>query len=126
MQLHHGFGSPRWERTAYTASAASRKPPQCGSMTDLLLLPAAALCMLPPGRAVVIQGRAAPVIVRLEQARHRADYKRQQPRPGPAALPGPASRQLPADAPALPGRPPAGPAAPDELTPRPDHRTTVP
>ncbi len=44
--------------------------------------------MLSADRAVVIQGRAAPVIVRVEQARRRADYKRQS-RTSPAALPAP-------------------------------------
>ncbi len=39
---------------------------------EIPLLPAASLRMLPAGRAVVIQGRAAPAIIRVEQARHRA------------------------------------------------------
>jgi len=43
------------------------------------LLSAASLRMLPAGTAVVIQARAAPVIVRLEQVRKRADYKRRPP-----------------------------------------------
>jgi hypothetical protein len=90
------------------------------------LLPAAALRMLPAGRAVVIQGRAAPVIVRVEQARRRADYKRQQRRGQRAALPGPAARPVPEITAGLPAHPaglsPAGPgelasAAPAELEP---------
>jgi type IV secretory pathway TraG/TraD family ATPase VirD4 len=43
---------------------------------EMPLLSTASLRMLPPGTAVVIQARAAPVIVRLEQVRKRADYKR--------------------------------------------------
>lgn len=42
------------------------------------LLPAATLRMLPTGRAVVINGRAAPTIIRVAQVRHRSDYKSQQ------------------------------------------------
>ena len=70
---------------------------------DVPLLPAAMLRMLSAGRAVVIQGRAAPVIVRIEQVRRRADYKRQHTRSGPAALPGSAPRQVPAAMPGFPG-----------------------
>jgi hypothetical protein len=43
---------------------------------DMPLLPAASLRRLPAGTAVVLQARAAPVIVRVEQLRKRADYKR--------------------------------------------------
>jgi type IV secretion system protein VirD4 len=85
---------------------------------EIQLLPAAALRMLPRDRAVVIQGRAAPVIVRVEQARRRADYKRQQAGSIPAVLPVPAIRQVPAVLPA-PGALPAAmarQAPPDELT----------
>jgi type IV secretory pathway TraG/TraD family ATPase VirD4 len=84
---------------------------------ELPLLPAAALRMLPPDRAVVTQGRAAPVIARIEQVRRRADYKRQQARTAPASLPA-ASGQVPSVIPRLPGDLPAWPrpAAPQELT----------
>jgi type IV secretory pathway TraG/TraD family ATPase VirD4 len=85
---------------------------------DIPLLSAAALRMLPDGRAVVIQGRAAPVIVRVEQARRRADYKRHQARTAPAALPGPAARPVPEIAPGLPAHPASLPlAGPGELAP---------
>jgi hypothetical protein len=93
---------------------------------EVPLLPTAALRMLPAGRAVVIQGRAAPVIVRVEQARRRADYKRQQARSAPAALPGPAAWPVPRIEAGLSVHPvslsPAGPgelapAAPAELEP---------
>jgi type IV secretion system protein VirD4 len=93
---------------------------------DIPLLPAAALRMLPDGRAVVIQGRAAPVIVRVEQARRRADYKQQHSRSYPADLSGPAARPLPEIAPGLPAHPASlpsvgpgelAPAAPAELEP---------
>lgn len=45
---------------------------------DVPLLPVPALRMLPTGRAVVIQNRAAPIIVRVEKVRRRRDYKRQR------------------------------------------------
>jgi type IV secretory pathway TraG/TraD family ATPase VirD4 len=93
---------------------------------EIPLLPAASLRMLPPDRAVVIQGRAAPVIVRVEQVRRRADYKRQQSRSNPAPLSGPAARLVTEVTPGLPAHP-AGlssagpgelmPAAPAELEP---------
>jgi type IV secretory pathway TraG/TraD family ATPase VirD4 len=89
------------------------------------LLPAAALRMLPAGRAVVIQGRAAPVIVRVEQVRRRADYKRQQARSRPAGPAAVGTRQVPALLPG-PGAPPpvaASQAPPDELTARRDRKT---
>lgn len=74
------------------------------------------------------EARAAPVIVRVEQARRRADYK-QQSRTSPAALPAPASahRPLPAVTPGLPGHHAAGtrPSVPGELSVR-DRRSTVP
>lgn len=47
---------------------------------EMPLLPAASLRRLPPETAVVIQARAAPVIVRVEQLRRRADYKRHRSR----------------------------------------------
>jgi hypothetical protein len=93
---------------------------------EIPLLPAAALRMLPAGRAVVIQGRAAPVIVRVEQARRRADYKRHQSSSAPGVLPGPAARPASEITPGLPAHPaslpPAGrgelrSAAPAELEP---------
>ncbi len=86
---------------------------------EIPLLPAALLRMLPAGRAVVIQGRAAPTIIRVEQARHRADYKRRQSRSDRAVLPAVIARQLPAPRPGLPAHPTAGigSAAPGELTP---------
>ncbi len=95
---------------------------------EIPLLPAAMLRMLPAGRAVVIQGRAAPAIVRIEQVRRRADYKRQHTHCSPAALPASAPRQVPAAMPGLPGYPPPGigPAAPSELTVGSDRRSTVP
>jgi len=81
---------------------------------EITLLPGSALRMLPARRAVIIQGRAAPVIVRVEQVRHRADYKRQS-RISPAALPAP--RPVPAVTPGLPGHPAVGTrsAVPGEL-----------
>ncbi len=84
---------------------------------EIPLLPAAALRTLPAGRAVVIQGRAAPVIVHIEQVRRRADYKRrkqQQLRILRAALPAP--RQVPEVTPAHPSRAPIGLKAAGELT----------
>jgi type IV secretion system protein VirD4 len=85
---------------------------------EVPLLPAAALRMLPAGRAVVIQGRAAPVIVRVEQVRRRADYKRHQPSSHPAALPGSATWPVPEIAPGLPAHPASLPSAgPGELAP---------
>jgi type IV secretion system protein VirD4 len=85
---------------------------------EVPLLPAAALRMLPAGRAVVIQGRAAPVIVRVEQARRRADYKRHRSCGVPAALPGPATRPVPEIAAGLPAHPASlSPAGPGELAP---------
>jgi type IV secretion system protein VirD4 len=92
---------------------------------EIPLLPAAALRMLPPDRAVVIQGRAEPVIVRIEQARRRADCKRQQAGSIPAVLPVPATRQVPAVRPG-PGalsHAPARQAPPDELTARRGRKT---
>lgn len=85
------------------------------------LLPAASLRMLPARRAVVIQGRAAPVIIRVEQVRRRADHKQQPSRSVPAISPASAPRQVPA----LPSHAAAGtlPAVPEELTARPDRRT---
>ncbi len=73
--------------------------------------------MLSADRAVVIQGRAAPVIVHIEQVRRRADYKRrkqQQLRSLRAALPAP--RQVPEVTPAHPSRAPIGLKAAGELT----------
>jgi type IV secretory pathway TraG/TraD family ATPase VirD4 len=86
---------------------------------EVPLLPAAALRMLPAGRAVVIQGRAAPVIVRVEQVRRRADYKRQRSRGGHrVALPGPATRPVREIAPELSAHPASLPlAGPGELAP---------
>jgi type IV secretion system protein VirD4 len=85
---------------------------------EVPLLPAAALRMLPAGRAVVIQGRAAPVVVRVEQARRRADYKRQHARSQRAALPGPAARRVPEIAAGFPAHPASlPPARPGELAP---------
>jgi type IV secretion system protein VirD4 len=92
---------------------------------EVPLLPAAALRMLPAGRAVIIQGRAAPVIVRVEQVRRRADYKRQHSRGIPAALP--AAWPVPEIAAGFPAFPASlssagpgelAPAAPAELEPR--------
>jgi type IV secretion system protein VirD4 len=92
---------------------------------EIPLLPAAALRMLPPDRAVLIQGRAAPVIVRVEQVRRRADYKRQQAGSIPAVLPISATRQVPAALPGPGALPPATarPAPPDELTARRGRKT---
>ncbi len=86
---------------------------------EIPLLPGAVLRMLPAGRAVVIQGRAAPVIIRTEQVRRRADFKQYQSRPTPrhAARPGQLSG-------AVPGSPRA--SVPGELTAGNDYRTTVP
>jgi type IV secretion system protein VirD4 len=82
---------------------------------EMPLLTPAGLRMLPDGTAVVIQGRGAPVIVRLEQVRRRADYKRLRSRPVTAVLP--AAR--PALPPARPWPPaiaePALYPVPDEL-----------
>jgi type IV secretion system protein VirD4 len=95
---------------------------------EIPLLPAAMLRMLPAGRAVVIQGRAAPVIVRIEQVLRRADYKRQHTPNSRAALPASVIRQVPAAVPGFPGYPPpgTGPAAQNELTVGSDRRSTVP
>jgi TraM recognition site of TraD and TraG len=92
------------------------------------LLPGAMLRMLPAGRAVVIQGRAAPVIVRIEQVRRRADYKCQHTRSSLVALPSSAPRQLPTAMPGFPGYPPPGivVAAQSDLTGGGDRRGTVP
>jgi type IV secretory pathway TraG/TraD family ATPase VirD4 len=86
---------------------------------EIPLLPTAALRMLPVGRAVVIQGRAAPVIVRIEQARRRADYKRHRSRRVPAPLAAFASEPVRAVMPGHPAHPAleAWPAAQDELIP---------
>ena len=95
---------------------------------EIPLLPGAMLRMLPAGRAVVIQGRAAPVIVRIEQVRRRADYKRQHTRSSPAALPASAPRQVPQpcrDSPVI-LRPGSGQQAQSELTAGSDQRSTVP
>ncbi len=85
---------------------------------EIPLLPAAALRMLPAGRAVVIQGRAAPVIVRVEQVRRRADYKRQQAHGIPAVPSVYAASRVPALMPGRGALPPAAVslASPDELT----------
>ena len=90
---------------------------------EMPLLPAAALRMLPAARAVVIQARAAPVIVRVEQVRRRADYKRQRSRPVPGLIP--AVRYLvPAPLPQLLHVPqPELPSAADELAARRDRTT---
>jgi type IV secretion system protein VirD4 len=95
---------------------------------DIPLLPPAALRMLPSGRAVVIQGRAAPVIVRVEQVRRRADYKRQHPRRRPAVLPASAPRGVAASTPRALRDPAArtGPSALDELTARSDRKAVAP
>ena len=89
------------------------------------LLPAPALRMLPAGRAVVIQGRAAPVIVRTEQVRRRRDYKRHQhqalPVLGPA-LPRPVPRPVPELLHAVQELP----AVPDELAARRKHAGQIP
>jgi len=91
---------------------------------EVPLLPAGALRMLPAGRAVVIQGRAAPVIVRVEQVRRRADYKRQQARSLPTVPPAVGARQVPALLPGSGALPPAASQAPpDELTTRRDPKT---
>jgi type IV secretory pathway TraG/TraD family ATPase VirD4 len=84
---------------------------------EVPLLPTAALRMLPAGRAVVIQGRAAPVIVRIEQARRRADYKRHRSRAALASPPALSPRPVPALTTGLRGNPADGPAIPDELMP---------
>jgi type IV secretory pathway TraG/TraD family ATPase VirD4 len=91
---------------------------------EIPLLPAAALRMLPAGRAVVIQGRAAPVIVRVEQARRRADYKRQQARALPATLPAPRTMPAIRPGPSHPALQPQ-PAPPDELTALRDRKTAA-
>jgi type IV secretory pathway TraG/TraD family ATPase VirD4 len=90
---------------------------------EIPLLPAAALRMLPAGRAVIIQGRAAPAIVRIEQARRRADYKRHHNRTITAPLLTLTHQPTPALTTGLPGRHGGGPAAPDGLAPAP---TTAP
>ncbi len=89
------------------------------------MLSAPVLRMLPPDRAVMIQGRAEPVIVRIEQVRRRADYKRQQARSVPAVVPVSATRQVPVIMPGLGGLPPAVAwhAPPDELTARYNRKT---
>lgn len=68
---------------------------------DALLLPAAALRQLPDSRAVVVQGRARPTIVRVEQVRNRADYKQWRRDSAPLALPAPPQREVPAPMPSL-------------------------
>jgi type IV secretion system protein VirD4 len=90
------------------------------------LLPAAALRTLPVRRAVVIQGRATPAIVRVEQTRRRADYK-QHARSNPAASSAPGVRRVPVDSLELlrhPAR--TQPAMPDEMSAHHDRRSTVP
>jgi hypothetical protein len=86
---------------------------------DVLLLPAPALRMLPAGRAVVIQGRAAPVIVRVEKVRRRRDYKRQKPQALSALAPA-APRLAPRPAPKLLYAVQELPAHADELAVRRD------
>jgi len=92
---------------------------------DVPKLPAATLRELPAGRAVVIQGRARPVIVRVERVSRRADAKTHARHGAPAALPVPPRRTVPEPEPSLLAPPPgpgqwpqAGP--PDELAARRD------
>ena len=97
---------------------------------DVPLMPAAALRELPAGRAVVIQGRGRPVIVRVEQVSRRADAKLYARHGTPAALPVPSPRQVPVPEPELLAPAPRldrwpGPGAgvappPDELAARRD------
>jgi type IV secretion system protein VirD4 len=65
------------------------------------VLPAATLRQLPENRAVVVQGRARPAIVRVELVRNRGDYKQWRRDGAPLALPAPPERQVPAPMPAL-------------------------
>ena len=73
----------------YTHRGELRRRP---ASTEIRVLPMAAIRQLPPGRAVVLQGTAPPVIVRTEQYWRRADYRawhRNWPPAGPAGT-GPA------------------------------------
>jgi len=91
---------------------------------DMPLLPAASLRRLPAETAVVLQARAAPVIVRVEQLRKRGEYKRLR---GRAALYLDLVPAVPRPLPPVTGwladRPGAAlPAADDELAARRDRR----
>jgi len=95
---------------------------------DIPLLPAAALRMLPAGRAVIIQGRAAPVVVRVEQVRRRGDYKhyqRHRSRGLAPVLPASAPAQLAVGKPALPAAA-SLPTVRDEPAVRHDRKATAP
>jgi type IV secretory pathway TraG/TraD family ATPase VirD4 len=101
---------------------------------EALLLPADELRQLPPGYAVVIQGRAMPAVVRVEQVRRRADVKAARRSGLRVGLPAPAVRRVPLADPRLlgddaPGRPVAWPgspdAVPDQLAARRANRTAA-
>jgi type IV secretion system protein VirD4 len=94
-----------------------------GTWEDRLVLPFELVRQLPPGRAVVIRGSAAPVIVRTEQYWRRRDVRQFARRGGQPVLP-PASAQPAAEAipELLAGSPAAGPFA-GELTAGPGPRT---
>jgi hypothetical protein len=98
------------------------------------LLPADELRQLPPGYAVVIQGRGMPAVVRVEQVRRRADVKAARRSGLRVGLPAPAVRRVPLADPRLlgddrPGRPVAWPgspdAVPDQLAARRANRTAA-
>jgi len=93
----------------YTHRGELRRRP---ASTEIRVLPMAAIRQLPPGRAVVLQGTAPPVIVRTEQYWRRADYRAWHRTGHPPDLPEPArhapTRQAPARA-ARAGRAPGGP-----------------
>jgi type IV secretion system protein VirD4 len=100
---------------------AGRQPGGRRGHEEIPLLPAAALRTLPAGRTVVISARGAPVIVRAEAVRRRADYKRQQARGIPLSLPPSVPWPVPAAIPWLLGQPgTALPPAADELAARRD------
>jgi type IV secretion system protein VirD4 len=81
----------------YTYKGELRRRP---TATDIRVLPMAAIRQLPPGRAVVLQGTASPVIVRTERYWRRADYRAWHRHGGQADLPAPAAQP--------PGRPVPG------------------
>jgi type IV secretory pathway TraG/TraD family ATPase VirD4 len=106
----------------YTYRGELRRRP---ASTDIRVLPMAAIRQLPPGRAVVIQGTAPPVIVRTEQYWRRADYRAWHRAGRRVDLPAPAAQ--PPGRPA-PGRVPAGspPRWPHLRSDPPDDGTGLP